>query len=50
MSYEERIKRWSQAVEKSSKKVLASKKSTRKFMRKTGIVAKSGNKLAKAYR
>jgi hypothetical protein len=50
MGCEELVKQWSRAVERSAKKVLASRKSTRKFMRKTGIVTKTGNKLAKAYR
>lgn len=50
MSYERRVKLWSEAVKKSARKVLSSKKSTRKFMRKAGIIAKGGNQLAKSYR
>ena len=50
MSYAQQVKLWSQAVKKSAQEVLSSKQNTRKFLRKTGIVTKSGNQLAKAYR
>jgi hypothetical protein len=50
MSYEQQVRLWSKAVKKSAKKVLSSKRKTSRFMKSTGIVAKSGNRLAKAYR
>jgi hypothetical protein len=50
MTYEQQVKNWSRAVKKSVKVVLSSKQRTSQFMKKTGIVAKSGKRLTKAYR
>jgi hypothetical protein len=50
MTYEQQVKEWLQAATKASKQVLSSKRRTRQFMKRTGIVAKSGKRLAKAYR
>jgi len=50
MTYEQRVNQWSKTVKKSVKQVLSSKGSTSKFMKKTGIVAKGGKRLAKPYR
>jgi hypothetical protein len=50
MTYEEQVKIWLAAVEKSTKKILSSKRETLKFMQKVGIVDKTGKQLAKRYR
>ena len=50
MSYEEQVKQWQAAAEKSAKHVLSSKRRMLKFMQKVGIIDKSGKRLARAYR
>ncbi len=50
MTYEQQVRIWSQAVKKSAKKVLSSTENTTRFMKRAGIVAKSGKHLAKGYR
>ena len=50
MTYEQQVKEWLLAATKASKRVLSSKRKTREFLKQTGIVARSGKRLARAYR
>lgn len=50
MTYDQQVRRWTAAAERSAKKVLSSKKNTVAFLKRVGIIDKSGKGLAKAYR
>jgi hypothetical protein len=50
MDYQQQVDEWLRAAAKASKRILSSKRKTREFMIRTGIVAKCGKRLAKAYR
>jgi len=50
MTYEQQVNEWLRAANKASKRILSSKRKTLEFMKRTGIVAKNGKRLAKAYR
>ncbi len=50
MTYEQQIKKWCQAMDKTVKKALAQKNGGRKLLIRAGILDKSGKRLAKPYR
>jgi hypothetical protein len=50
MTYEEQVKQWRAAMEKSIKENNATKNGGRKFLVRVGILEKNGKRLAKPYR
>ena len=50
MTYEQQVKEWRQAMEKTMKKALSQKNGMRKFLVRAGILEKGGKRLAKPYR
>jgi len=50
MTYEEQLKKWRIAMDKTVKKALSEKDGGRKLLIRVGILDKSGKRLAKHYR
>ena len=50
MTYEQQIKKWRMAMDKTVKKAMSQKNGGRKLMIRAGILEKNGKRLAKPYR
>ncbi|HET6251893.1 MAG TPA: hypothetical protein VFE47_29680 [Tepidisphaeraceae bacterium] len=50
MTYEDQIKKWRAAMDKTVKEALSQKDGGRKLLVRVGILDKSGKRLAKPYR
>ena len=50
MTYEDQIKKWRAAIDKTVKKALSQKNGGRKLLVRAGILERGGKRLAKPYR
>jgi hypothetical protein len=50
MTYEEQVKKWQAAMDKTMKRALSQKGGVRKLMVRAGILERGGKRLAKRYR
>jgi hypothetical protein len=50
MNYEQQVRRWQKAMDKTMKEALSKKDGGRKLLVSAGILDKSGKRLAKPYR
>ena len=50
MTYEQQVRKWQEAMDKSMKRIMSEKGGAKKFLIRAGILTKDGKRLAKPYR